>query len=215
MDSNFIKKKQFINAGRYFYCAIKIDKGYALAHYNYACILALLSAQNKSNDECDDSFNFPATQHLAKSIQLDKSRRKRMLKDSDLNAIKSRAEFIILTFTKNTPVRTMLIKIKNFYGPAPGVYPSMIKMKFFHNNKVTVQFREFDKNQLCCKTNCEDGTYSLKGNSIINIKFKDRKIKSMRGKINVDIDKNIIKNISLDFGDPIWNLNPFEDKCSA
>ena len=91
------KREKYAEACRFFRDAIKMDDGYALAHYNLACTLALRYKLDPCGDAFENGITFSKVlDHLGKSVYLDKGRKKKMQNDADLDPIRRTPRYNML-----------------------------------------------------------------------------------------------------------------------
>lgn len=159
------KVQNYSDAARFFSCAIKNDDGYALAHYNLACTMAL-SSKNRTDE--DGAFNPRSIlSHLKRSIELSPERKKRALVDPDLNPIHETVFFKVLAgkmdLKKTEDIKALLGTYRWFSSNGCGGGISDDQLKFDESGKLYAG----------CSNGCEEDEdcviahgYSVDGNSV-------------------------------------------------
>jgi tetratricopeptide (TPR) repeat protein len=159
------KAKKLEAAAEKFARAIEADETYALAHYNYACVLALFRARGEVCDH--DAYPSTILEHLQRAVELDPKRRARLREDSDLESIHDTFGYQILSGRKVTDprdLRAILVAV-SWYAPAPGAYGPLGGLHFAANGKLSYWALMFSDDGDARREHVE-GTWTLEGTHI-------------------------------------------------
>lgn len=132
-------RKDYETARKKFELAIQLNDEHALAHYNLACVLALLRADGVC---AHDAYKGEIVRLLQISVELDEARRERLRTDKDLAAVHDTFGFQVLAglSPKRAADLPKLLERVSWYGPAPGAYGPMSGIDFERDGKLTVWF---------------------------------------------------------------------------
>jgi len=159
------KQKKYARALKYFRKTVEADDKYALAHYNLACVLAIMRSKGKI---CEyDAYQGSIMDHLEKSIELDPRRLKRAKVDPDLKSVHGTFRYQKLLGrdpTKPGDIKKILTAIA-WYGPSPGAYGPVAGMKFLKEGRV--EFWSLDAQSDTIKRVYHTGFYSVEGGKVI------------------------------------------------
>lgn len=205
----FYKRQKIVGARDMFYCATLFNDKHTLAHYNYACMLSLLT-RNKPVCEILDLLG-KIEGHLRHSIRLSSKRKKRIRVDQDFDPVRKYPFFKKLLIKSHWKIRKILIFMKHWYGPKPGVYPHSPQLEFHPNGRVIVKSFQFEpspgfKSQIF--------QYRVFKNGKIIIKNQKTKKIEYRGRIKINKKDGMVHSILIDFGKHLF-LTPTPDYCSA
>ena len=157
------KQKKYVKAVGKFEKAVEVNPSYALAHYNLACTLGVLHQEGLACDH--DAYRSRIMKHLEEAVRLDPTRKKKMVKDPDLEPVRDMLGYQLLLglSLKRTADVKNILKTITWYGPAPGAYGPMSGINF-EKGKVSVWVMEFEEDMP--KHVTTKGTYRVEGNRV-------------------------------------------------
>lgn len=199
---NAIYKKEFEKAVSYFQESLKISERDAKANYNLACTYSLMIQKDFcTNMELIDKVFF----HLSIATKEDSYYKSKMLKDSDLEILKSNYSFYKIAGLSK---KEILEKV-TWYGPSPGAYGPVDKFIFKANGKFIYRKINLENSTANLEWDEATGTYSWEG-EFFWLKFN-------KSKLNFPLSKQKVK-----FKDGILEVEGFDhrfsdntDPCSA
>lgn len=166
-----LKQKQYELASNKFKEALKIDICHVLARYNLACALALLT---RGHSNCSlDLEPYHAISELEIVLQLDPSRRKRILEDPDLRSIQNTVWYQKLlgrSMSRDGDLEKILIGVDTWHGLSPGILLVHDRISFLESGKLKFTWIDPDASGADSRDKEDLGTYSVKGGKVV-IKF--------------------------------------------
>ncbi|MBN1798738.1 MAG: hypothetical protein JW822_09175 [Spirochaetales bacterium] len=165
------EQKKYVESLDYFRASFEKDPDYVYPHYNYACVLSLLCAQDEKKWS---DYEWDITKHLLISMRLRANYRTKYFTDPDLKWYREKmdehqtdpyAEGPTLNDFKpdsnSTSIREILIEEESWEtGNSYVPYFSIASIRFNANGRVTINWR----------AGSEKGTYEIFGN-IVYIEF--------------------------------------------
>lgn len=127
-------EKKYAEAIEKFRAATQADPKLALGWYNLAATLSLMRKENRT---CEfDAYRHTVTDALKKAVELDRGRKKRMQKDSDLDAVRDTIAYQQLLGTTGATKEGLskLLQNVSWWGPATGAFGSPYGAKFLPQN---------------------------------------------------------------------------------
>lgn len=192
------KEGDLIPAARRFYCATQAAPRYAMAHYNYACVLSLFTANAFEKDKCtcDDTYTPAIEQHLTAAIRLDANRRARMLTDADFEAIRELPFYRRLAIPPGLPLEQVLARAGTFYGPAPGVYPASPEVVFDTTGRVMARSFSNEPGEIGFSPWLE-GRYEVVGERELVITYPGRE--PLRSRVRMRFEEGVLVELEIDY----------------
>jgi tetratricopeptide (TPR) repeat protein len=179
------KQKKYVEAAKRFEQALAAEPGFALAHYNLACTLALL--YKRGPDCARGVYREAILDHLAKAVDLDEKRRARMAVDADLADVRGTFRYQVLkglSPAKTEDVKAILQHVA-WEGPTVEVYGPASTLRFQANGSCVLKILDAFED----KVNWEvyRGTYRVQGNQVVLSLAKPfASRKSHQGKLQAD-----------------------------
>lgn len=143
--------------------AVAESPEYALAHYNLACTIAVLSRK----DPCS-YMPGEALDELAKAVQLDATRRERMKVDPDLEPLRHLFGYYTLlglSTTATADVQQLLVGVGTWYGPAIGIHGPIYQVRFEPGGKLTLSSMQLDAHGAPIGRSIS-GRYQVRGSTV-------------------------------------------------
>ncbi len=135
----------------------------ALAHYNLASTIAVLSRK----DPCS-YMPGEALDELEKAVRLDAGRGERMKVDPDLEPLRRLFGYyrlLGLSTTATADVQQLLVGVGTWYGPAPGIHGPVYQVEFRPGGKLVLSTVKLDGNGSPARRSIP-GRYEVSGSTV-------------------------------------------------
>ncbi len=200
------KEKKFDEAYNIYKKAVESDPSYGMAHYNFACTMAILWDSTPCNG---DFAPTDVLKELALAVQYDRSRSARMAVDPDLKNFRKYFQYHVMTGRSPKDAKDVKFILENvrWNGPRPGTI-LLSRIGFTAPDKVLIERANITASDVSYDR--FEGTYRVDGETIA-IKLNSPYLghSNFVGKLKADGLWGV-----LDFGGEIENFTDREDWCS-
>lgn len=137
----------------------------ALAHYNLACVLALLRARGQVCEA--EAYRSNVLSHLQEAVRRDPARLERALKDPDLASVRDTLGYqsmLGLHPSRTADLPALLPRVR-YWSPGAGAYGSIHQLDLVANGTAVLTTRSFDDAGKV-KVKAERGRWKLDGRNL-------------------------------------------------